>query len=344
MKLMANETVKVSKLSDVARLAGVGNATVSRALNGGKNVSEDKMARIRAAIQKLNYRPNRAARSLKGAPSGLIGMIVPSISDVFFSQCAEAVESVARQHKALVVVIACDDDEVLIADLRELLVHSIDGLVLACARPHSKAFVAALRRVLVPVVGIDGPLEDAGKPSVVCANYDGARMATEHLIWHGYRRIISVQVNPTMYTMRERLRGYKAAMAAAGLEPVQEIITDRAGALRVLKKHVRPKAPVSIFTGNNLTARFISEAVHELRLSIPEQVSLLSFDDFYLADALTPAMSVVQQPIEEMGRTAARLLFQQLQGAAPGETGPGTETLMLQPRLVLRASCGCKHG
>ncbi len=340
---MKTHPLPTPKLADVARLAGVGNGTVSRVLNGGRNVSSDKIARINAAMRQLNYRPNRVARSLKGAHSGIFGMIVPSIADMFFSRCAEVIEGVVRERGDLLVVLASHDDEqLLMAGLHQLLLHKADGLVLAHSKPHSPELMRTLREVKVPVVGIDGPLSDAGLPSVLCENHEGARMATEHLLSHGYRTIISVQVKPTLYTMRERVRGYRAALRGTDVPAIQEVIVDRDSAVLLLRKYVDVKGrePVALFAGNNLTARYICEAIHDLGLSIPDQVAILSFDDFDLADSLSPPMSVVQQPLDEIGRCAASLLFERKTGLSPAPADPG-EPLLLKPRLVLRQSCGC---
>ena len=337
---MAVTASRIAKLADVARLAGVGNATVSRALNGGKNVSSEAMRRIEAAILQLDYTPNRVARSLKGAASGMIGMIVPSISDLFFSKCAEVVEGVVRQHGALLVVLAShDENDIVMAGIRQLLVHRVDGLSLALGAPHSRELSREIKDLPIPVVGIDGPLLNEGRPSVLCENYHGALMATEHLLGHGYRSVISVQVKPDLYTMRERLRGYCDAMEAVGLLSVQEVIASRDEAAAVLRRHVSAvQAPLAIFAGNNLSARYVCEAVHTERLSIPDEVALLSFDDFDLADTLRPAMSVVQQPLKDMGELAAQFLFEEMDGR---RLERGERQAKLAPRLVLRESCGC---
>ena len=341
---MASGPAGVAKLADVARRAGVGNATVSRALNGGKNVSSDAMQRIEDAIRALNYTPNRLARSLKGASSGMIGMIVPSISDLFFSKCAEVVENVVRQHGGLLVVLAShDENELVMAGIRQLLLHRVDGLILALSTPHTRELSRVIKQLSIPVVGIDGPLANEDRPSVLCENYQGARMATEHLLGHGYRRVVSVQVKPDLYTMRERLRGYNDAMSEARLQPVQEVIASRSEAAAVLRRQIRrAKGTLAIFAGNNLSARYVCEAVYVERLSIPDEVAILSFDDFDLADTLKPPMSVVQQPLDDMGRMAATILFAEMNGTA-AEDGHGAGQRMLSPRLVLRESCGC-HG
>lgn len=346
MTLKSKKPLQVPKLADVARLAKVGNGTVSRALSGGKNVSGEKMKRISTAIEELGYQPNRVARCLKGASSGIVGMIVPSVSDMFFSKCAEAVESVAKEHGALLVLVAShDNDETVLGGFQQLLMHHIDGLILAPSQLKHRKLVETLLASRVPVVGIDRPLSRVGYPSLLCENFEGARMATEHLLGHGYRKIISVQVKPDLYTMRERLRGYRAALMAGGMKPVEEVIQNRADAVTVLRRHrARNGMPVGIFAANNLSARYICEATQVLGVSIPREFAILSFDDFDLADALVPPMSVVQQPAEEMGRAAARLLFQQMPHWARRQSKVRQKSVQLPTRLVIRGSCGCAAG
>lgn len=301
------------------------------------------MKRILDVVLDLGYQPNRVAQSLKGASSGIVGMIVPSLSDMFFSKCAEAVESVTRERDALLVLVAShDEDTNVLSSFQRLLLHHIDGLILVRSELKNGALIESLRNSRVPIVGIDRPLNEIGCPSLVCENFEGARMATEHLLAHNYKRIVSVQVKPELYTMQERLRGYRSAMANGGKRPIEEIIGSREDAVRMLKRHlVEGTLPVGIFASNNLTARYICEATHVLQVAIPREFAILSFDDFDLADTLTPPMSVVQQPVEDLGRSAAKLLFQQMPGWRSRQAGEGAVPVQLSPQLVIRGACGC---
>ena len=331
------------KLNDVARLAGVGNATVSRVLNGRNNVSEDKTRRINRAIAELNYRPNRIARSLKGAASGMIGMIIPSISDMFFSRCAEAVEIVARERGSLLIVMASHDDPVIeFENLEQLVLHRIDGLILSSAQTRNPRLHKQLLQMPIPVVGLDRPLQKANLPSVMSENLEGARAATQHLLAHGYETVLCIHVKPELYTIAERLRGYTEAMREAGLEPLLENVESAAEAEACIGKYVRvAKTTVAVFAANNLTARYTWEALRRLQLTIPNEVAVLSFDDFDLADTLTPPMSVVQQQVEELGRNAADLLFQHMQYSIADRSPKNPDPLRLATRLIVRESCGC---
>lgn len=332
------------KLSDVARLAGVGNATVSRVLNGHQHVSEETNRRVKQAISDLSYSPNRIARSLKGATSGIIGMIVPSISDMFFSQCAEAVEIVARKYGSLLVVMASHDNPVIeFENLQQLLLHRIDGLILSSAQSSNTKLYKKLREVPVPVVGLDRPLQEANIPSVISENREGAKAATTHLLSHGYDKVLCIHIKPELYPIQERLHGYTQTMSEAGLPPLLYKVESADDVAACLKKYLNAKdAKVAVFAANNLTARFTWEAIRSLHLAIPDQVAMLCFDDFDLADSLTPPMSVVQQTIDHLGRTAAELLFHRMRDSnVEHGAAVGADPIRFSTRLIIRESCGC---
>jgi LacI family transcriptional regulator len=332
------------KLSDVARLAGVGNATVSRVMNGHEHVSEETNRRVKQAISDLNYSPNRIARSLKGATSGIIGMLVPSISDMFFSQCAEAVEIVARKYGSLLIVMASHDDPVIeFENLQQLLLHRIDGLILSSAQSNNTKLHKELRGVAVPVVGLDRPLQEANIPSVISENFEGAKAATAHLLAHGYDKVLCIHIKPELYPIQERLRGYTQTMTEAGLQPLLYKIESAEDATRCLRKYFGVKgAKIAVFAANNLAARFTWEATRMLHLAIPRQLAMLCFDDFDLADSLSPPMSVVQQTTDDLGRTAAELLFQKLRDRKTEDTSTVVgDPIRFSTQLVIRESCGC---
>lgn len=331
------------KLSDVARLAGVGNATVSRVLNGGQNVSPETARRIEEVIRELGYKPNRAARSLKGAASGITGMIVPSISDMFFSRCAEAVEEIVRENGGMLIVAASQNSsETILESFQQLMLHQIDGLILVQSSQLDRTLIQEITGAGIPVVGIDRPLSGTPFASVLCDNFEGARSGTAHLLEHGYASVVSIEINSNLYTMRERHKGYVAAVTAAGKKPISHVIASMVDARHALEEEL-PKAggTVGVFAANNLTARYLLEAMLTLRLRMPDDLAMLSFDDFDLADLLNPPMSVVRQPVEDLGRQAARLLFRQMDGSSVEGEGNGAATISLPTQLVVRGSCGC---
>jgi LacI family transcriptional regulator len=194
-------------------------------------------------------------------------------------------------------------------------------------------------------VTLDRPLYKSAIPSVVVDNFSGARMATQHLIEHGYKRILCLTGETTLHTMRERLRGYRQTIEAAGLPAIVDTsIKDYKSTEYAIESQMAgAHPPDAIFTLKNGTTIFAIEALQKLRIPVPRGLALMGFDDFELAATLKPSISVVQQPVEDIGRIAAELMFEQLLPTRKGR-GAGAKRsshVKLETRLVLRQSCGC---
>jgi LacI family transcriptional regulator len=334
-------------LSEVAKRAGVGTTTVSRVINGVEHVEPATLARVEQAIQELGYLPNQAARVLKGHSARTIGFVIPSIADSFFSNCAEVLQSIARSHDYLVIVLTTQNDVETERNAVNILTqHRVDGFVIAPADSESENLRNLLARLPVPIVALDRPVAGSAVPSVVANNFDGAQHATRHLIKHGYKRIVCLTGEMNLYTIRERVRGYCDAIESAGLETVLETsIHDYDSAERVIKKMFHSKNPPdAIFTLKNSTTMDTFEALQRLGISIPKTVALLGYDDFQLAGTVRPGITVVQQPIYELGHVAAQLLFERLLSST-AHSGVAValpaQQVQLKTRLILRGSCGC---
>jgi LacI family transcriptional regulator len=334
-------------LADVARKAGVGTTTVSRVINGGNRVSPRTLNRVRSVIEQLGYMPNQAARILKGERTKTIGLVIPSIADSFFSSCAEAAQEIARANDSLLIVTVTNNDpHVEMENLNVLMRHRADGLLLAPANYQSESLAEFLGRISTPVVSFDRPAPKAGIPSVVADNYNGARIATEHLIGHGYKRILCLGGETTLYTIRERLRGYRHAIEEAGLPAIVDMsVKDYKSAEYAVESHLAASQPPdAIFTVKNSVTIYAFETLQKLRVAVPKTVALLGFDDFELASTLRPSISVIQQPVEDLGRIAAEILFEQLFPTKKRKhqlTKKRQDMVKLETRLVLRNSCGC---
>jgi LacI family transcriptional regulator len=338
---------KAPTLSEVARKAGVGTTTASRVINGGKRVDPRTLARVRKAIEALGYMPNQAARILKGHRTKTIGLIIPSIADPFFASCAEAAQLIARTHDSLLIVTTTHNEpDAEIESVKVLMQHQTDGLIIAPAKSENSTLRNRLVRAAVPVVALDRPLLDSSIPFVVADNFAGAKLATQHLIGHGYRRIACITGENTLYTIRERMSGYRQAVEAAGLPVILDSsITDYLSVeLAIRRLLASAKPPDAIFTLKNSITINAFEAMQKLGVAIPDTIALLGYDDFELAETLRPSITVVRQPIEEIGRMAAEILFGELQ--RPGSRGRGVEhrrprEVQLGTLLVRRRSCGC---
>ena len=338
---------KHPSLSEVAKRAGVGTTTVSRVINGGHRVDPKTLARVLDVIETLGYMPSQAARTLKGDRSGTIGLIVPSIADPFFSSCAEVVQSIARANDSLLIVATTQNDpHAEVDDLNVLIRHRVDGLIIAPANSQSKQLTDILRRAAVPVVAIDRPLIHLPIPSVVADNFNGAYSATRHLIDHHYKRIVCLTGETTLYSIRERIHGYRKAVESAGLACILDTsIKDYESAKYAIESlFARADPPDAIFTLKNSTTIYAFEALEQLNIPVPDCVALLGYDDFELAATVRPSITVVQQPIEEIGRIAAELLFEQLLSVHRFSWPTGSarpQQVKLATRLIRRRSCGC---
>jgi LacI family transcriptional regulator len=337
-------------LSEVAREAGVGTTTVSRVINGGERVSPKTLARVRRVIQEMGYMPNQAARVLKGDRTRTIGLIIPSMADPFFSSCADAAQAVARANDSLLIVATSHNDpHIEIESLNILVSHRVDGLIIAPANSRSQALRDLLNRLSVPVVAIDRPVSNSSVASVVTDNFEGARSATQHLIDHGRKRIICLTGESTLFTIQERIRGYGAAIEAAGLPyTLDTSIKDYKSAEYAIESmFAGTNPPDALFTLKNSTTIYAFEALQKLNVQVPKTVALVGFDDFELASAVRPSISVVQQPVEEIGRVTAELLFEQLLGwrnAGLPVHSRRTRQVTFETRLIPRSSCGCTPG
>ncbi|WP_348268061.1 LacI family DNA-binding transcriptional regulator [Edaphobacter paludis] len=324
----------VPALLDVARHAGVGAATVSRVINGGQNVSRKMLDRVQKSIDELGYHPSEAARSLKGARTKTIGLIVPSVADPFFAVTAAAVQEVARAHGTLVLLASSDNlPERESEHMVTLIQRRVDGLLLA---PSDAADADLLKHAGFPVVCFDRPFPGNAASTVLIDNHGGAKMATEHLLHSGCRRILCLAGDSKLFTSQRRVRGYRDVMKAAGLPYIAELeVNDLEGVRNVLRRHLSGRENVDgIFCIKNALTIHAYKVLREMGVSIPEKVSLLGFDDFDLADTLEPPITVVRQPVVGIATKAAEMLFE-----AMATYREKRRTVTMNVELVVRGSC-----
>lgn len=326
-------------IADVAREAGVAPMTVSRTINGYPHIRPATAMRVREAIERLSYSPNQAARMLMGQRSNSIGLVVPDLRNPFFAIVADGVQRAAREHGSLVWVAASDSDaRIEQKEIEKMLNYRVDGLLLISASPGAP-YLRHLLKKDIPVVAIDLPIECGTADAVLVENLQGAHHATEHLIEHGYRRILCLCGWRDIRTMRERVEGFTRAMTDHELVPVvQDTAIDLESTRKILKglqqSHDFPEA---IFTLNQITTELAWEILDEMRVKVPNHIALVGFDDFQLASLLTPKLTVVRQPASELGERAAKILFERTDSKA----GRLRVTTVLPTELIIRQSCGC---
>jgi LacI family transcriptional regulator len=330
-------------ISDVAREAGVAQMTVSRVVNGGNYVSAGVQKRVREAIEKLGYQPNEAARILKGQKARIIGLIVPTLADAFFSACANSVQDVATRHGYMTLIqTSSSRAEVETSEIDMMVSRNVAGLILIPMEQKASPRLAEVQASGVPIVTIDRVIKGLNANEVLVENTQGAEDAVRHLIWHGHKRIACLGYDTELLPIQERIEGYTIAMKEAGLQPqVWKVESSRAIAGLLQRKLQGPQPPTALFTLNNVTTIQTLHALQGLGVRLPKDLALVGFDDIELASLLTVPITVVRQSAHELGRTGAKLLFDMIRGAASPKDAPKTR-LVLPTELVIRNSCGCK--
>jgi LacI family transcriptional regulator len=306
-------------MHDVAALAGVALATVSRVVNGKPGVSPAMQARVQAAIERLDYRRNVNASSLRrlDRKTATIGLVLEDVANPFMSALHRAVEDCARERNVLVFAGSCDEDsrreQELISALRA---RRVDGIIVVPAGTDHGYLLPALR-LGTRMVFADRRPGFLDADSVTHDDLGGARAAVAHLSAIGHRRIAYLGASLTIGTARDRLQGYTDEMKALGAKPppshVRLGLVTMEEAEQVATEMLRgPDPPTAIVSGQNY---FAIGAVKALRsLGLQHEVALVGFDDFPLADVLDPPVTVVAHDPAELGRTAAELLFRRLDG------------------------------
>jgi LacI family transcriptional regulator len=306
-------------MKDVASLAGVSLATVSRVVNESDDVRPDLAERVRDAVAVLGYRRDLTASTLRRTDrlSSTIALIIEDVANPFFSAVHRGIEEVARTAGVLTFASSSDEDPVRERELAEAFgARGVDGLIVVpCG--SDQGYLARERDSGTPLVFADRPPRFLDADAVVVDNAGGARAAVEHLLAAGHRRIGYLGDRPSLFTAVERRRGYREALALAGVsgDPALErhgLVDSDGAATAVNELLLGPDPPTALFTAQNLIT---IGAIRTLRSRGEQQrVALVGFDDVTLADMLEPGISVVVQDPYALGRRAAELLFSRLDG------------------------------
>lgn len=320
-------------IKDVARLAGVSQSSVSRTLSAPDQVRSETRERVQRAVAQLGYYPNRIARGLITGRTGTIGFVVPDVSNPFFSGIVKAAQRRAREVGLAMLLADSDEDPATEMDLIRALTKQVDGFVLCSPRAPDDE----LRSVCgeVPVVLLNRRV--AQLPSIVFDNADGIRQALGHLAALGHRRVAYVTGPRTSWVNRERLRAVRTIAAGMNLEAVEAASASPdyeggvAAADLVLATSATAVIAYNDMVGLGLMSRFTARGI-----KVPDDISVIGFDDVPAAALVTPALTTVSQPKDQCGRAGVDLLVNLLNDT---ERPPGTRT-SLPTRLIVRASTG----
>lgn len=304
-------------LRDVAQLAGVSIKTVSRVVNDDREVTDATAAKVRSAIRALNYRPNPLARSLRTGRDEAIGLVVETISDPFFAAVTEAVEELARSAGLFLIIASAgqtpDQERAVVLGL---LHRSVCGLIIVPCGLDYASQQLPLGPGGVPVVFIDRPAPGLDVDTVLIDNKGSARRATTHLLAQGHRRVAFVGTAIERFPIRERLDGYKASLIDAGIEYDPDLIVPHVrtgdGEFRELSRTFSLDCPPTALFSANAVASL--DVVRYLHSHDRTNIAFVSFDDFPIAESLTPPVTVARQDPALLGSTAIELLLRRIRG------------------------------
>jgi LacI family transcriptional regulator len=330
------------KLSDIAKKSGLSVSTVSRVIN--KKTKKYRISReveqlVLKAAKDLNYRPNQLARSLRLKETQTIGLVAPDISNPFFAQIIKTIQT--ELHKLHYSLVVCDSDESLELEVEHtnlLFSKGIDGLIVMPVGQQYDHFQFLLENG-VPVVTVDRGFDELKTNMVVIDNEAGAFAAVEHLIKSGHRKIAIIQGLPDTFTTIGRLNGYKEALKKHQIPVDESLIVGKD--FRKENGYIETKfllrsanPPTALFTTSDLISLGAIEAINEETLRIPDDISLIAFDDLESASYFSCPITAISQPREALGEMAVKVLYDGIRNPGKAET----RKIVLKPSLVLRNS------
>jgi LacI family transcriptional regulator len=324
-------------IKDIARKAGVSITTVSRVLNKKEEgMSKETREKVLRVMEEVNYQPNQLARGLVTKRSRMLGLIVPNISNPFFPELCRGAEDEANKSQYSLIICNSDDQSKKEENyLRLLKEQQVDGILLSSKDHLSKTSKSQLASGKIPFVLLDRGEEASNHSGVFLDNEKGGYLAGKHLTDLGHRHIACITGPSEIRNSQQRLTGFQRALKEASVElPESSILTGdfkMESAYQIAKEFLYRNPVTAIFASNDMMACGIYQAAHELKIQIPEQLSIVGFDDIPLVHALIPKLTTIKQGTYEMGRKAIELLINEI------EEEP-SKAVLFEPTLIVRES------
>lgn len=330
----------MATIYDIAEEAGVSIATVSKVINETGRISDKTRQRVKEVMKRLNYQPSVVASALTKKRTYMIGLLIPDLANPFFAELARSIED--RGHELGFNLVICSTDNDL--DKEEQYINllrqkSADGIILATG-VKNQDIIRNLIQQNQAIAVIARGMPSLSVDTVLVDDYLGGYLAASHLIELGHRDIAVIAEDLEVMSSKERVRGYQQALEDYHL-PYRE---DR---IRVSAFHVKggkdtagkildePDRPTAIFACNDLLAIGAMQAAYERRIAVPEEVSIIGFDNSILAAHMNPPLTTIAQPIQELGRQVVNLISQEINGEKTAK-----QRIVLLPELVVRGSTG----
>ncbi len=328
-----------TNITDIVLKTGLSLSTVSRVLNGKAEqfrIGKKSQQKILEAAKELNYIPNHYAANLKSGKSNTIALIVPSLNNPFFADLASSINSEIRKY-GYTTMISDSEEDVKVEEmvLQQLVSRNIEGMVIA---PCGNEFehIQQLHEQGLPIICIDRYFEELDIPFVSTDNYDGAYTATKYLIENGHKRISCIQGVKSSTPNRLRIKGFVTAMEDAGLSDykiVGDEFSAQNGYLETRLLFQQKEIPTAIFTLSNTIAMGCMKALKEMNIDIPQDVSLITFDDHPYLDYLSTPLSCIAQPVSDISKIAVKFLFSKI-----NDTETIKQQILLKPEMKFKQS------
>lgn len=337
-------------IKDIAKALGLSTSTVSRALRDSHEISAETKQLVLDCAEKLNYRPNPIALSLKEKRSRSIGVVVCEIANNFFSQIINGIESIAYDRGYNVIISQSHESyEREVMDLHYLSSRSVDGLLISVStETNDTSHIRALHEKGLPIVLFDRIADDIKTHTVVSDNFQGAYDATEHLIKNGYRKIAALTNSEFLSITSERLAGYREALLAHDIKPINSwvkhcfyggmIFSEIEEAVNNLL--TQKNKPDAIFTTSDKLTTGCLKTLIRRGIRVPDEMAVIGFSNTDIPELLNPSLSVIRQPAYEMGKAATELLLQLIESKRPIKE---FEKRVLTPEMQIRDSSGGKR-
>ncbi|MCE1253855.1 MAG: LacI family transcriptional regulator [Anaerolineae bacterium] len=321
------------RIKDVANEAGVSTATVSRVLSNKPYVTAEARERVMAAIKKLGYRPNQIARSLRSQQTTALGLIVSDVCNPFFTDVSRLVEDCAYKEGYSVFLCNSDeDDKKELFYLQQMLDKNVAGIIISPTQKTPENF--ALLGIDLPVVLYDRSVKGLDVDTIIIDNEDSAYQLAKHLIDNGYKRIAGIFCDVS--TGYERQVGFEKAIKDAGYDAPQLIVTQP----RIEKGYIAAKKllntsprPDAVFTSDSLVLSGVMQAINESGLKVPDEIGLACFDDVAWMSLVTPPITVIRQPTDQIARMAVDLIMQRIENPSQASLH-----VVLKGQLIVRGS------
>ena len=335
-------------IADVAKKAGVSKSTVSRIINGNYEQNSKKtIESVLAVIKELDFRPNALAKGLKSNKTNVIGIVLSNLQNPFWANVLEGVEDTCRSNNFNLMICNSNEDPKLEEEhIRAFRMKQVDGIIINATLGNKDMYKEFVNEGF-PFVTINRRIPELAIDSVIMDNVKGTKLAVEHLIQSG-KKDIAFFVYPLkdISPRIERLEGYKEALLDNFIDVDKNLIRIVSEHKEAVKEEVRKllndRNVDAIFSTNNMMTLYILEELKELGLKVPEDISLIGYDETVWSMHLNPPLTTVYQPSYAMGESAANKLIE-LINAKAGEK-PEPEIISLEPSLIIRESCGTKKG